>query len=354
MDDSEEDVFFKFYENTSEKDINDAIKKISLKDYTYLPKIEEGKAVSMQILAGKKQLVKASAGDTFEKVWLVHPLEKLQDRSGLSRIDRSVPAVIGKTYTRAKSPFVDINADGKLEAIVGHFSGGAHCCMDYTIYSLNKPKQVYAKIDARDGNFSFADLDGDRKYEAIGADFTFGYWNTSFAGSPAATVILKPGPHGLSLATQLMRTPKPTSAQMNKLIKETSNALTETKLKEPEQGADFQLVPVLWKNMLDLIYAGHSDDAWNLLNKSWPQNGKALFTVNPDDEKTFGAHGAAEFKQAFLTQLKKSPYWSGLVSLNNSDPQLGGSSASKGKTRSVLVGDTLECQTERKMPANNP
>jgi len=62
-------------------------------------------------------------------------------------------------------------------------------------------------------------------------------------------------------------------------------------------------VPVaLWKNMLELMYGGHTDLAWRLFDESWPakQNGKSAFIGQfckqlstshywPDLEQTIGA-----------------------------------------------------------------
>jgi len=54
---------------------------------------------------------------------------------------------------------------------------------------------------------------------------------------------------------------------------------------------DADIPPQLWGTMLDLIYAGHSNSAWQFLNEAWPQK----------------VDGKEAFKHDFNEQLKKSP-----------------------------------------------
>ena len=46
---------------------------------------------------------------------------------------------------------------------------------------------------------------------------------------------------------------------------------------------------------------------------------KALFENDPNNEKSYKPGGPDEFIGAFTKQLQKSPYWSGLKTLNASD-----------------------------------
>jgi len=83
-----------------------------------------------------------------------------------------------------------VTGDGTPDLIVGSWTGGAHCCYNYTILSLGKLFKNLGTIHGLDSSFSFKDLDGDGVFEAVGPDFNFRYWHECFAYSPAPLVIL--------------------------------------------------------------------------------------------------------------------------------------------------------------------
>lgn len=336
IESDESEAMYKFYDEMA-KDSDLAKKPYRSSSYSYIPVIKDEKVDTMKVLNGNRKLLsvnlKDAAGDPFWRIWLVHPLKNTSDKSRRLRLDRSVYDVVGSKYSRASSPFVDINGDGKLELIVGQWTGGAHCCNTYNIYSLDKANHLWDSIDARDGTFVFTDINADGKVEAIGPDFTFAYWNTSFAGSPAGTVILRPGASGFEVATDLMRTPKPSNVELDKLAADTEKAILDySKDYKSDDGSSINLSSELWKNMISLIYAGHSNEAWSLCRKAWPSGQKALVCNDQKKEKeqcTVG--GPDEFIDAFLAKLRTSPYWNGLKALNSSDQVLNSKSNSKDK-----------------------
>ena len=66
-------------------------------------------------------------------------------------------------------PGKDINGDGIPDLVVEEFSGGAHCCSSYLIFSLGKE---FKKLTVGEGEnlegFEFRDIDGDNVYELVG------------------------------------------------------------------------------------------------------------------------------------------------------------------------------------------
>lgn len=58
--------------------------------------------------------------------------------------------------------------------------------------------------------------------------------------------------------------------------------------------------PVLWGYMLDLIYTGNGNLAFDFFDKAWPDWKKAK----------------KEFLDAFKKQLSRSPYWYGIKVMN--------------------------------------
>lgn len=336
--------------DTGLKDMDRSKAKFSSGKLSYIPTLSDGKVHSFKVLSSKKKLLNISQPDEFGTyLWVVRPLTGLaRNKTSFEKKqnpNRAEWDIVGDTFKSMQSPFVDLNADGKLEIVVGSFSGGAHCCSTYKIYSLDKPNKLLDTINGRDAHFVFADIDGDKKYEAIGSDMTFGYWNTSFAGSPSPAVILRLNSNGkYTLATDLMRTKKWSVESFRKMVAQSKSALdTASKDYEPDQGATLNLAPELWKNMLELIYSGHSQDAWALIYQAWPEGKKALFMSNPDDQNSFGPGGPDEFIGSLLAQLKKSPYWKGLKKLNSTDGRLTLADTSAKSKRRILVGPA-ECK----------
>ncbi len=81
----------------------------------------------------------------------------------------------------------DLDGDRIAEVIVGTFSGGAHCCKNYTIYSWQQGRFHKTATGSIDGvpsiDASFADIDGDGKVEYVEKDNRFNYAFSSYAGS---------------------------------------------------------------------------------------------------------------------------------------------------------------------------
>lgn len=93
---------------------------------------------------------------------------------------------------------------------------------------------------------------------------------------------------GFHLALDKMQRPAPTTDEWQKGLADVRHELT---LEEKNM---FNFLPqVLWKEVLDLIYTGHSDLAWKFLNEAGP---KAQAGPYPD-------------LATFCSKLKTSPYW---------------------------------------------
>jgi hypothetical protein len=190
--------------------------------------------------------------------------------------------------------------------IVTNLSGGAHCCSIHYVFEVDPNLWLLARIDDGDGDGAhFADLDGNHRYYYVGNDWTFSFWDVSFANSPAPapTVVLRfvenAKPAGYHLAIDKMQRPAPTPAEWSKAVREASAAFGEN------GGFGDGIGSELWSNMLNLIYTGHSELAWKLFDQAWPLQ-------RPDKDK---------FLTGFCSQLKSSPYWPDLEStLQNTPP----------------------------------
>lgn len=184
----------------------------------------------------------------------------------------------------------DITGRGRPDMIVTFYTGGAHCCLLDYVFELQPEFKLLATLDAEDGDGAHFSLI-ENHYYFVANDWTFAYWRTSFAGSPAPGVVLRfvDDPEGgrYRLALDKMKRPEPKPEEWKKVTQETRAAFQEA---NPFSGG---IGPALWGNMLDLIYRGHPDLAWSLFDQSWPSARK----------------GKSKFLSDFCSQLKRSPYW---------------------------------------------
>jgi hypothetical protein len=88
---------------------------------------------------------------------------------------------------------VDLDGDGRQEAVLEHFTRGAHCCFDYRFFKLDQEALVpCGNLYLGNGNNPvFKDLDGDGKTEILTLDDSFAYFDgLCFACSPQLPLIL--------------------------------------------------------------------------------------------------------------------------------------------------------------------
>ena len=179
---------------------------------------------------------------------------------------------------------LDITADGEPNVVVGHWSGGAHCCYSAYIFQLGDDFKLLAHVEGHDGGIGFKNLDDQRDLELRVSDPTFGNWKTAWAFSPRPGVVLKWNGQAYAVAGEIMRTERPTEQEMAEIA---------APLRDPafwQQPLEYR--SELWARMLDLIYTGHPDLGWSLLN-TWP------------DE----VPGRDEFAVDFYAELMKSPFY---------------------------------------------
>jgi len=193
----------------------------------------------------------------------------------------------------------DVTGAGLPDLVVGEWTGGAHCCFTLHVFELGKRFRVVGKIEADDSDGAqFIDLEHDGKYVFEGNDWVFAYWGTSFVNSPAPDIFLRYLDGRFRLATDLMKKPEPSADEFAALVDEVRNDqwdLTDTT--RPCGELKFCRIPVsLWRNMLKLLYIGHADLAWRLLDKAW--------RLSPQRKQAF-ANG-------FCKQLSQSHYWNDL------------------------------------------
>lgn len=85
----------------------------------------------------------------------------------------------------------DLDGDGSDELIVWAYSGGAHCCSQYYIYTRHPAFRRIGSIYTGNGGLQFKDLDGDGVLEGVGNYDGLAYYDWSYAASPFPPIIFK-------------------------------------------------------------------------------------------------------------------------------------------------------------------
>lgn len=193
----------------------------------------------------------------------------------------------------------DPNENGVPDVVISTWSGGAHCCHDLIVVELaaDGPRTLL-ELAMKDCRADFVQRDADAALEIELCDATFGYWNTCFACSPMPDVVLDWDGSTWSLATSLMYQAPPDVGVLAEKAEKIAAALFDPNA--PEARPALWHNPDLWGVMLDLIYTGHADLAFDFLDQAWPSD----------------RPGKAEFRQEFLQQLATSPFFDGLKLLN--------------------------------------
>lgn len=187
----------------------------------------------------------------------------------------------------------DITGTGQPNAVIIAWSGGAHCCATLYLVELGAQFREVQKIELENSDLAnFSRPNRTARYQITTSDWAFQYWRTSFAESPAPKVILKFRDGQFRLAFDAMRTATPSDQQFAAMLRAVK-ADPEWHANAPADCAMDCGVPVaLWRNMLTLLYTGHSELAWKLFDKSWP-------SAQP---------GKSDFAAAFCKQLSTSHY----------------------------------------------
>ena len=194
---------------------------------------------------------------------------------------------------------LDKTGNGIPDVMINYYSGGAHCCAEHFFIDLGEWVNLADAIGtAHVGmNAKSKNPKGGLFYET--ADNVFAYWGGSFAGSPFPTVILEFKNGKLRPNFDQMIKPAPSLA----VLKRKAQLVRQKLSLEPYKGIDnpdtviykeeFLGEPDFWGEMLDLIYTGHEDLAWQYLDLVWsPQK-----------------QGKAIFREDFKNQLNESHYW---------------------------------------------
>lgn len=184
----------------------------------------------------------------------------------------------------------DKTGDGTPDLAVEYYSGGAHCCYSLYFYELGNEIKPVPLVDSENIQTIAIGKMPDGSLKLASGDNSFAYWNTCFACSPIPEVILTFRDGEFRPDAKLMQKTAPNAVK----LKQEAAAVRRKMPLDPYiagEGASFE--DIFWGRMLDLIYSGHEDLAWQFFDAAW----------NPKKK------GKELFRQDFKKQLENSPFY---------------------------------------------
>ncbi len=188
-------------------------------------------------------------------------------------------------YGDSSLPFgVDVVGDSSVEIVIREWSGGAHCCFQDHIISLGPQVRLIQSIDLGHSDTSEWERDQNGQWIVHAADWTFAYWEASFAGSAVARLVLAAQDGNFVPSQEHMKTEPVDVQSLDTLAREIRESMVEE--------------PTRWKvrlggAMLDLMYSGQREAAAMLMD----------WVLPADDSRRYS------FETDFYGELSRSPWW---------------------------------------------
>lgn len=180
----------------------------------------------------------------------------------------------------------DLNGDKVEDLVLQVFTGGAHCCTKWYVFSLGDNFQCLTTLDAGHGYIRLAELNKDGIKEIETQDWCMAYWHSSFAECRPADIILGYQNQKWQANFDLMKK-KISRTEWKKKALDIRKKL-EDKLKEVKQKGNVltEYFPSgnwnwlsnnalesqsVWDTMLQLIYQDNEKEAYLYLDWLWPK-----------------------------------------------------------------------------------
>ena len=195
-------------------------------------------------------------------------------------------------------PGDDITGDGIPNLVVMESSGGNSFFLSCSVFSLGEQFRLIRGLPEGD----FIDINQDGKLDCIAYQMGFTFWHASHAGSPAPKLIYEYTGHDYLLAPALMYQPLPEEEEINQIIEEVKRRCAKAKEEEWDNKycwnyKDVYLDSSVWSYMLKLMFSGHPNEAYDFLDKVWPEGGE----------------GKYNFRYDFRKQLEENTIWPALA-----------------------------------------
>ena len=181
----------------------------------------------------------------------------------------------------------DINGDGVADLVVDEWSGGAHCCYETTIYSLEqRPRPLLSLQAGNCGPGELLDLDGDGRLEVVTCDDRWAATYCPFAFSPMPRVVFAYDVVTREYVPDTPRFARRSGDQLAAAVSEAERAVRDIDIREPGREKCAVLGPALTS-----MYEGRVDDGVAIIRR--------VYTRADRDE----------LEREVVAQVMSSPLW---------------------------------------------
>ena len=166
----------------------------------------------------------------------------------------------------------DVTGNGKPNLVVFSHTGGNRCCVEYIIFEIGREFRKVAVINDQRFPVDFMDIDGDSKFELHIRDYSFTIFEgiiDRFSGYDLPVIIFRYKDGAYRIATDLMYKPAPSYSELDQRAKQ---AKEDAFWKDASLVRKLLVPKSLWTPLLELLYTGHPDLAWEFLEMAWPPN----------------------------------------------------------------------------------
>ena len=165
----------------------------------------------------------------------------------------------------------DVTGEGQPDVVIETFSGGAHCCFSTLVYDLGPALTKVMETPQSNCSGQFEDLDGDGAFEFVTCDDLFACTYCACAFSPFVRVILQYEPgRGYVPAS-----PRFADLYAGEIGEHTQWAqdVSPDELGSWDETIKCRVLPLV----LDYLYIGQADRAWEAFDRFYNEPDAALF-----------------------------------------------------------------------------
>lgn len=203
----------------------------------------------------------------------------------------------------------DITGDGVPNLLVEEGNGGSVPYGFIYVFSLGEDLQLIQVLP--EGRFE--DINKDGKVDYITYEMGFYGWHASHAASAAPKLIHEYCDDNYLLAPALMYRPLPPQDEIdqafNRLKKDIISCEKENYLYPTSTHCwcyeGTYIPPSVWRYMLDLIFSGHAVQAYDFLDKIWPEGKKGKSRFISDFNKILDGNTIWPILKPMLSRIAK-------------------------------------------------
>lgn len=190
----------------------------------------------------------------------------------------------------------DITGEGTPDVAIEYFSGGAHCCFETTFVELGEKIHQIGPIQTASDSLTAVSRKSGGGLVLEVTDQSFAYWAIAFAMSPMPIVKYEFRGGKLVPNFDLMRKPPPSLQVLRRKAQAAKQKINDNPwVDETENFNDFE--EAFWGEMLELIYSGNEELAWQYFDLVWPSKKAGKEKFLSDFKKRLDESAYGEWKR---------------------------------------------------------